>query len=122
MSQRYYTNKPDVENLENAASTIQREEQKVEETTRPGGPGIYYIFFFLHGNFKLIINHLFLAAKAKSFADRAADVYDEPKISTINRPVERNPKPSPQAVDDAARTIQREEAKNIWCKSARWCR
>ncbi|GES90270.1 hypothetical protein RCL_jg13386.t1 [Rhizophagus clarus] len=83
---RQYMRKPDVEALENAASTIQREEQKLEEATFSGGP----------------------AAKAKSFADRVSDAYDEPHMTTASK---QNMKPSPQAVDDAARCIQREESK-----------
>jgi hypothetical protein len=61
------------------------------------------IFFF-----KLIINCLFFSAKAKSFADKTADIYDEPNNATIDKKYVRL---NPELVDDAARTIEREESK-----------
>ncbi|GBB86114.1 hypothetical protein RclHR1_12580002 [Rhizophagus clarus] len=77
------TGKPNVEALENAASVIQREEQKLAGQNLPKGA----------------------ASKAKSLADKAANMYDEPNTTTINEKI------NPKDIDDAARTIQREESK-----------
>ncbi|CAB4495787.1 uncharacterized protein OCT59_029066 [Rhizophagus irregularis] len=77
------TGKPDVEALENAASVIQREEQKLAGHNISGGA----------------------ASKAKSLADKAADMYDESGTATINKKINL------KNIDDAARTIQREESK-----------
>ncbi|PKK62268.1 hypothetical protein RhiirC2_790626 [Rhizophagus irregularis] len=53
------------------------------------------IFFF-----KLIINSLFFSAKAKSFADKTTDIYDEPNNATIDKKYVRL---NSELVDDAAR-------------------
>ncbi|CAG8734832.1 13725_t:CDS:2, partial [Rhizophagus irregularis] len=44
-------------------------------------------------------------SKAKSLADKAADMYDESGTATINKKINL------KNIDDAARTIQREESK-----------
>lgn len=67
-----------------------------------------YSFFYTIFSFKLIIILFILAAKAKSLADKAADIFGEPNNATINKKYVR---PNPELVDDASRTIIREEAK-----------
>lgn len=51
------------------------------------------------------IIYIFLASKAKSLADKAANMYDEPNTATNNKKI------SSKDLNDAVRTIQREESK-----------